>query len=290
MHTRRLFLFRGMAGAAAITCVSRSSAAIAEANAPSCSLTAEQEVGPYYLDLERMRQNVTEGRPGVPLKLRLTVVDATRCVPLENAALDIWHCDAMGVYSGFTANSPDGPPHGLGGPPPGPPPGMRNRKHDGTTFLRGVQLTDRSGVVEFSTIYPGWYMGRDIHIHMRAHVGGHVSDAKYEGGHISYTGQLFFPEDVSDAVANCEPYKAHHTERTRQDEDNVFTSQHGSESIVALTQIDKREMEAGFVATAVLAIHPNVTSREVGPGGPGGRYGRPPGPPPEGWPGEPPNR
>ncbi len=105
MHTRRLFLFRGMAGAAAITCATRSSAALADASVASCSLTAEQEVGPYYLDLERMRQDVTEGRPGLPLKLRLTVVDATRCVPLESAALDIWHCDAMGVYSGFTANS-----------------------------------------------------------------------------------------------------------------------------------------------------------------------------------------
>lgn len=293
MNTRRSFLFSGMAGAAAITCATRSSAAVPEASVASCSLTAEQEVGPYYLNLERMRADLTEGKSGVPLKLRLTVVDAKRCVPLENAALDIWHCDAMGVYSGFTANRPEGPPDmpppDFGDQPPGPPPAFRNRKHDNTTFLRGLQLTDASGVVEFSTIYPGWYMGRTIHIHMRAHIGGEVSGTKYGGGHISYTGQLFFPEHISDAVAKCEPYKAHQIERTRQDEDGVFLSQHGSGSVVTLAQLDKREIEAGFIATAVLAIDPNATSRDMGPRGPGRRGGRPPGPSPEGWPGKPPN-
>ncbi len=117
-----------------------------------------------------------------------------------------------------------------------------------------------------------------------------VTETKYEGGHISYTGQLFFPENISDAVAKCEPYKTHHIERTRQDEDGVFTSQHGSGSIVTVAQIDKRDIEAGFIATAVLAIDPNARSRDMGPGGPGGPHGRRPGPPPEGGPGEPPNR
>ena len=75
---------------------------------PSCALTAEQELGPYYIDDEKLRQDITEGRPGVPVKLRVALVDAARCAPLQNASLDIWHCDALGVYSGFTANSPDG--------------------------------------------------------------------------------------------------------------------------------------------------------------------------------------
>lgn len=278
-----------MAGAAAIACATRSSAALADANSGGCQLTAEQTVGPYYLDLEHVRQDLTEGKPGLPLKLRLTVVDATRCLPIQDAALDIWHCDAMGVYSGFTSNSPDGPPGmppgGFRGRPPGPPPGPRpdgddprtfrppgfgHREHDNTTFFRGVQLTDHAGVVEFSTIYPGWYMGRDIHIHMRAHIGGEVTNSKYSGGRISYTGQLFFPEDISDAVARYGPYKNHHTERTRQDEDDVFTSQHGSGSVITLAQINKREMEAGFIATAVLRIDPSALSRDMGPGGPGG--------------------
>ena len=75
---------------------------------PACTLTGEQEEGPYYLDDEKLRRDITEGRPGVPLLLAMQLVDAQRCTPIQNAALDIWHCDSLGVYSGFTANSPDG--------------------------------------------------------------------------------------------------------------------------------------------------------------------------------------
>ncbi|MGO9262639.1 MAG: hypothetical protein ACLQU1_41120 [Bryobacteraceae bacterium] len=75
---------------------------------PDCTLMAEQEAGPYYLDDQTLRQNITEGKPGLPLKLRIAMVDARRCSPLPSAAVDIWQCDALGVYSGFTANSPDG--------------------------------------------------------------------------------------------------------------------------------------------------------------------------------------
>src|ERR1700683_1656929 len=92
---------------------------------PACTLVGEQEVGPYYIDDEKLRRNITEGKPGMPLTLRVALVDAKRCTPLANAALDIWHCDALGVYSGFTANSPDGGPGMRGGPGgPGRPGGM----------------------------------------------------------------------------------------------------------------------------------------------------------------------
>lgn len=72
---------------------------------PGCTLTPEQEEGPYYVDYLKTRSDVTEGRPGVPLKLRIALVDAKQCEPLKDAAIDIWHCDAMGVYSGFTAGA-----------------------------------------------------------------------------------------------------------------------------------------------------------------------------------------
>src|SRR5580698_2616410 len=75
---------------------------------PACALAAEQEVGPYYIDDEQLRADVTESKPGVPLKLRIALVDSKSCAPLTNAAVDIWHCDASGVYSGFAANSADG--------------------------------------------------------------------------------------------------------------------------------------------------------------------------------------
>src|ERR1700742_5156038 len=77
----------------------------AQDSTPSCLLTSEQEEGPYYIDGAALRPNVTEGKAGVPLTLRIVLMDAKRCSPLANAAVDIWHCDAVGIYSGFTAES-----------------------------------------------------------------------------------------------------------------------------------------------------------------------------------------
>src|SRR5208282_1161914 len=86
-----------------------------------CRLNPEQEVGPYYIADELVRSDVAEGNPGFPLVLRIVLVDARNCKPLANAAVDLWHCDAGGIYSGFTSQSVMGPggPGGPGGPPPG---------------------------------------------------------------------------------------------------------------------------------------------------------------------------
>jgi protocatechuate 3,4-dioxygenase beta subunit len=246
-----------------------------------CMLAPEQEEGPYYVDQALIRSDITEGRPGIPLRLRIVVLDGGRCTPIKNAAVNIWHCDAGGIYSGYTSNNPAGPPFGGGHRPPGPPPeGFRpggdgpppppfhHGPTDNTRFFRGVQLTDSSGVTEFATIYPGWYMGRDIHIHMKVQTSGSVKDGHYLGGHVSHTGQLFFPEDISDAVSRLQPYASHRIERTRQEEDDIFTSQHGSDFVVALVQTNKRSMTAGFVATAAVGIDPNAEpapARRTGP-------------------------
>ena len=241
---------------------------------PSCALTAEQEIGPYYIDDERLRQDITEGKPGVPVKLRVALVDAARCAPLENASQDIWHCDALGVYSGFTANSPDGGPDGAmrgpGGPPPGGPggpgpggPGRLGpppaRQTDATRFLRGVQLTDRQGIAEFITLYPGWYHGRAIHIHLKVHLGGGAAGGTYAGGHVSHIGQLFFPEEITEQVAKLAPYaKRLGVHRTLQSEDHIFETQHGSASMVSLTRLEKGSDAGGFLATVTLAVDPEA--------------------------------
>jgi Protocatechuate 3,4-dioxygenase beta subunit len=102
----------------------------------SCVLTPELTEGPYYVSGEKVRRDITEGRPGAPLSLALTVVDASTCKPVKGASVDIWHCDALGVYSGVQGN--------IG------------------TFMRGVQRTDASGLVRFTTVYPGWYNGRAV--------------------------------------------------------------------------------------------------------------------------------
>ena len=86
---------------------------------------------------------------------------------------------------------------------------MAAQPTDKTTFLRGIQLTNADGVAEFATIYPGWYAGRALHIHLKVHAGGTASGDTYKGGHVSHTGQLFFPEDVTDEVATLQPYVNH---------------------------------------------------------------------------------
>ena len=268
--SRRGFL---VAGAAGIVCARGMGAT------PGCTLAPEQEEGPYYIDDEKLRRDITEGKPGVPLTLRVALLNAKTCAPLANAALDIWHCDALGIYSGFTAASLDGPGGpGRGGPGRGgpgmPPPGgsdgfrpggmpPRARVVDQTRFLRGVQVTDERGLVEFRTLYPGWYSGRAIHIHTKVHLGGHVS----------HTGQLFFPPEVTGDVARLEPYRRRlNVERTTEAEDHVYNEQHGRATVLSLSRIERRSDAGGFVGTVTLGVDPEATPAPAGfgPGG-GGR-------------------
>jgi len=240
---------------------------------PACTLTSEQEEGPYYIDDETLRRDITEGKAGVPLILAVRVVDARSCAPLRDAALDIWHCDAAGVYSGFTADGPGGGRGrgrgGMPGPPPGfgrGPGGPRSRQTDATRFLRGVQISDERGLVEFSTLYPGWYEGRAIHIHTKVHLGGEAA-AKYSGGHVAHTGQLFLPEDLTERIARLEPYaKRQGVYRTTQEEDGVFNSQHGAEGMLKIDRLGKMDSD-GFRAAITLAIDPEATPAPVGMGG-----------------------
>jgi len=284
--TRRSFLLTGAAAIARLKAMPAT---------PACTLTPEQEEGPYYVDDQIVRPDITEGKPGLPLKLRVALVDSRRCGPLNGAALDIWHCDALGAYSAFAAGSPGGRGRGpgRGGPPPGPPPDMTEgfwpdgppppfgvdrgggaRPMEASRFLRGVQLADLQGIVEFTTLYPGWYEGRTIHIHLKVHLGGKVAEGKYAGGHVSHTGQLFLPEEASEEVSRLQPYAQRlNLHRTLQSEDGVFTGQHGAASIMMLDRVSRRRKEEGFVATVTLGIDPDAIPARIGPRGPGGRRG-----------------
>jgi protocatechuate 3,4-dioxygenase beta subunit len=197
----------------------------------SCILSPEQTEGPYYIPREKVRRNITEHRPGTPLKLRLTVVDAAGCKPIKNAAVDIWHCDGSGIYSGYVAASTGGPPGG-GGPT------------DRQTFLRGVQFTDSRGVAEFDTIYPGWYRGRTVHIHVKVHLS---HDAV---GHVVHTGQLYFQDSLTARVYRAQPYKARAAERdTFNTTDSIFQSG-GRQSMLTL----QRARGGGYVGSITLGV------------------------------------
>jgi protocatechuate 3,4-dioxygenase beta subunit len=182
----------------------------------SCVLTPEQTEGPYYIAKEAVRRNITEGRPGVPLQLRAFVVNASTCKPIKSAAVDIWHADAGGVYSGFGT-------------------GAASR-----TFMRGIQRTNAKGLALFRTVYPGWYQGRTVHIHVKVHLGGNVV----------HTGQLYFPDAVTDAVYRNEPYGSRPSREVRNAADSIFRNG-GSKSLVSV----KKSSAGVYVATIMMGVH-----------------------------------
>jgi protocatechuate 3,4-dioxygenase beta subunit len=310
--SRRVFL-RGSVGVAAAWELQRAAWALGFSHeTPVCNtVAAEQEVGPYYVADELVRSDVREGKAGLPLHLKLVVLDVRTCKPLRRAAIDMWHCDAVGLYAGFTKmdptgmgpGGPNGPnpnfaPNHAGPPPdfdpqhpnnrPGPPEGMgpppAMHTTDQLTFLRGIQFTNDEGRVEFSTIVPGFYMGRTNHIHFKVRQGGRTASRKgtpdgktYLEGHTSHTGQVFFPEDIAAELMRHEPYARHQIHRTTQGEDDVFQSQHGDASIATLQLLDSKNPEFGYTAEMVVAVDPTRTPAPADRRGPGG----PPVSPPE---------
>lgn len=272
--SRRRFITTAAASAAAIQLAPYTFAS-SPADSATCSLILEQEVGPFYVAKELLRSNITEDRPGVPLSLRITILDAKTCAPLPKAAIDVWHCDASGLYSGFTKTSLGGPggPEGSGGPsgpPPGdhahhPPGGSHGhlpamKPSDKLTFLRGIQFTGTGGIAAFQTIFPGFYQGRVNHIHFKVRIGGHAQGKTYDGGHTSHVGQIFFPEDVTVKLMTLEPYISHHIHRTTAAEDGIFQQQHGNTSIARLQEL---QPVTSYHADITISVDPNATPASV---------------------------
>lgn len=163
----------------------------------SCSLTPQETEGPYYFDVDSIRSDIREDRQGTPLRLAMRVLDAS-CAPIANAVVDIWHCDAGGVYSGFESASQGGP--GGGG------------RTDDETYLRGAQVTNAEGIVVFQTVYPGWYRGRTVHIHFKVHLDKRTL----------LTSQLFFDETITTAVYARAPYSSHPNRDAFNNTDAIF--------------------------------------------------------------------
>jgi protocatechuate 3,4-dioxygenase beta subunit len=134
-----------------------------------------------------VRADVTEGKPGVPLTLRLRVIEAGSCAAMRGARVDIWHCDARGLYSAFPGQGDH-----------------RNIDETSKTFLRGTQMTDAAGWAEFGTIYPGWYAGRAVHIHFKV----------FTDERTVLVGQTFFPEALNEFIyGNVPDYAKRDRER-----------------------------------------------------------------------------
>jgi protocatechuate 3,4-dioxygenase beta subunit len=280
--TRRFVLKAGAGVAATVVAGGAMASAVVRAQETDatptaegvCVLTPELTEGPYYLDDLLVRDDITEGKAGIPMDLRITVVDATTCAPIENAAVDVWHCDANGFYSGFTEADPD----------PQDPNPYQDDGSNPDTFLRGVLLSDAKGLVEFQTIYPGWYISRDVHIHMKVHVGGATADGTYDGGTTAHTGQLAFSDDFTMLVAEVEPYASRVSTFTRLEEDGVFGGIEDNDPsyFLTLTPVDESDLSLGILGEITVGIDPEAENDGSGMGGGPGQGGPGMGEPPAG--------
>jgi protocatechuate 3,4-dioxygenase beta subunit len=193
--------------------------------ASSCQAWPEQDEGPYHRSDVPVRRDVVEDAPGEKLALGLRLFGGRR-EPLTDATVEIWHCDALGRYSGVAPATP-------------PTDYVADRM-----FLRGAQITDHAGAVEFSTVYPGWYSGRTIHIHVRAHAFGE-----------RFTSQLYFPEAINEQVLARHPYATRPARDTTNDRDSIAATGGGPALLEVTAAVD------GFLATTCLLLPTQGTER-----------------------------
>ena len=208
----------GAPSAAASSGASATATAIASATAatvasalPACVVVPELTEGPYYLDVELdrsdIRTNTADGATadGAPLMLDWIVsqADAGACIPMPDVVVDVWHCDALGVYSGVSGNSGN--------------------------FLRGFQRTDAEGKASFTTIYPGWYTGRAVHIHFKIR-----TDAESTAG-FEFTSQLFFDDEFSKQVFASGVYAQKGPQDMMNSADGIY-NQSGGQTLLTVTK------------------------------------------------------
>jgi uncharacterized protein (TIGR03437 family) len=201
-----------------------------QALAASCTATPAETEGPYFVEENLNRSDIrvdpSDGsiQPGIPLTLQITVsqVTSSGCGVLPGVRVEIWHCNAGGVYSDEAANNSSG------------------RK-----FLRGYQITDENGVVNFTTIYPGWYTGRAVHIHFKVRT--YSGSTKLD----EFTSQFYFDESVTDVVHAQSPYSQHGQRDTRNSTDGIFRGTSNSDRLL----LNVTKTDQGYAATADVGVN-----------------------------------
>lgn len=175
----------------------------ASSGSSSCVLTASLTEGPFFVDEKLLRSDIRTDPAtgavsrGVPLSLAFNVsrLANSACTPLTGAFLDVWHCDAGGLYSDESANGTSG-----------------------KKYLRGYQITDANGVANFTTVYPGWYSGRAVHVHFKLRLFAGAAKT-YE-----FTSQFFFDEALTSTVHALSPYASRSTRNTMNSADGIYNS------------------------------------------------------------------
>lgn len=218
---RRRVLVLGATGAASLGAAGYAGAQTSSAKTARPALTAAATEGPFYFDPKIERADITEGLPGVPLEVRFAVVDEAGAA-LTSARVDIWHCNAAGVYSGYGGQGDD-----------------RQTSALGKTFLRGYLKTDAQGVAAFRTVYPGWYRGRTTHIHFKV----------WNGDKAVLTSQFFLPDALSEFLyENLADYKRGQVRDTLNSTDGIALQ--AGETVIG----NVREEVDRYVATLNVAV------------------------------------
>lgn len=198
------------------TAVATVGAQATAASLPACIARPELTEGPYFVDqlLERsdVRSDPSDGsvRPGVPLALTFLVstVKDNACQPLPGVMVDIWHCDAQGAYSDANDNN------------------FGDQR--GKQFLRGYQVTDANGLARFTTIYPGWYQGRAVHIHFK------IRNYPPANAGFDFTSQVFFDDALSEQIFASQADYAKSGTFLRNTQDGIY-GQSGGQTLLTLT-------------------------------------------------------
>jgi protocatechuate 3,4-dioxygenase beta subunit len=152
-----------------------------------CILIKDSFEGPFYYCTNPNSAEIAKGKQGDPLIVALRAMDAATCQPLTDAVIDIWHCDASGIYSGYNLGVDEAIA------------GVRHAEPDNSErACRGALRTDKDGIAEFNSIYPGYYIERATHIHFKAHIGNRSF----------LTNQAYLPEEINEAIYRLAPYNA----------------------------------------------------------------------------------
>lgn len=193
-----------------------------------CAIIPEVTEGPYYFDPAMERVDITEGRPGIPMRVRLQVVDAS-CLPMPGARVDIWHCDATGIYSGYAGQGDDG-----------------SVDTTGETFMRGTQFADDNGIVEFESVYPSWYRGRTTHVHFKVFL---------DETNI-LTGQIFFPDALSEYIyLNVAPYNDRASQRDTLNANDGIATQSTRAAFAFIKELDEE-----YLVAMIVGVDPTAQS------------------------------
>lgn len=137
----------------------------------------------------------------------------------------------------------------------------------------GQQVTDEQGKVTFDTVFPGWYSGRTIHYHIKVHVGASLTNINgalvAKGGHVSHVGQLYFNDSIADQAARMAPYTNNRNQRTRNDQDGIYSRLRGSTMLIPVRYLTNRGLSGGVESEVILGIDPKavVNTQMPGPNG-----------------------